>query len=397
MKRLYLPPVWLIILVVGLPILSETVYTPSLPNIAHDLHASESMAEYTLTIYLFGFALGTLLFGKLSDKFGRKPCIIAGFIVFILGCLGCYFSSTIEMLMLSRFIQAFGGSVGSVLGQSVARDAFHGVELGKVYSSIGGALAVFPSVGPVIGGMIVEYTRWPNIFLFLVLSALILSLMVCLWLPETHHINNRKSVPVLSVAAQLLKDKRIIGLGLIVGGAHGINFSYFAEGSFYMISGLGLSPAQYGVSFIILALATASGGVISRRLHRSHDSNRIMGYGLKSILVSSGIFVVLALTHAYFWTLPVYTMVCLSLLSQMGIMCGVSMSTSNALAVALVDYKWCIGTASSLFGFFYYAIISLFTLGMGLFHNGTLIPMPVYFFAIGIFMQMVQKCLINKN
>lgn len=147
MNKVLQPAVWLMVLIVGLPQLSETVYTPSLPDIAHALHASESMVEYTLTIYLFGFAIGTLFWGKLSDKLGRKFCVLAGLFVFVIGCLGCYFSSTIEMLMLSRFVQAFGGSIGSVIGQSICRDAFHGPALGRVYASVSSALALFPALG----------------------------------------------------------------------------------------------------------------------------------------------------------------------------------------------------------------------------------------------------------
>ncbi len=120
MKHPLLPALWLIILIVGLPLLSETVYTPSLPDIAHALSVSDSLAEYTLTIYLFGFALGTLIWGKLSDKWGRKPCLVAGLNIYLIGCLGCYLSDTIFWLMVSRFIQAFGGSVGSVLGKPFA-------------------------------------------------------------------------------------------------------------------------------------------------------------------------------------------------------------------------------------------------------------------------------------
>ncbi len=88
MSPLLVPALWLIVLIVGLPQLSETVYTPSLPDIAHALRTSEAMVEYTLTIYLFGFALGTLFWGRVSDKLGRKPCTIAGLLIFIVGCGG---------------------------------------------------------------------------------------------------------------------------------------------------------------------------------------------------------------------------------------------------------------------------------------------------------------------
>ncbi|XVN42425.1 MAG: MFS transporter [Candidatus Rickettsia vulgarisii] len=123
--KYYITSNWLIVLIVGLPQFSETVYTPSLPDIAHALHTSESMVEYTLTIYLFGFALGTLFWGKISDQFGRKICVISGIIIFILGCLGCYLGNTIEALSISRL----GGSVGSVLGQAISRNAFHAAQL----------------------------------------------------------------------------------------------------------------------------------------------------------------------------------------------------------------------------------------------------------------------------
>src|SRR5438105_5944435 len=132
-----LPAIWLIVLIVGLPQLSETVYTPSLPDIADGMKTSEAMVEYTLTIYLLGFAIGTLFWGILSDKIGRKPCVLAGLLIFIVGCIGCYYSSTITELMLARFIQALGGSIGSIIGQAICRDAFHGQSLGKAYSLIG--------------------------------------------------------------------------------------------------------------------------------------------------------------------------------------------------------------------------------------------------------------------
>ena len=396
MTHALLPALWLIVLIVGLPQLSETVYTPSLPDIAHALHAEESMVEYTLTIYLFGFAIGTLFWGKLSDHFGRKPCVLAGLFIFILGCIGCYFSSTIEMLMISRFIQAFGGSIGSVLGQAICRDSFHGPSLGKAYASIGSGLAIFPAIGPVIGGVIAQHFGWASIFLSLVLFAIILTLLVAKLLPETHQVANRQSVSILEISSSLLKNKKVIGFGLIVSACNGISFSYFAEGSFYLIKILGLTPSEYGLSFIAIAAATMMGGILSKKLHNHHTAKTIMGYGLVIILASASIFSLFTVIHTNILPLSTNLMIGITILSQMSIMFGICMATSNALALALVDYKWCIGTASSLFGFFYYCLISLFTLGMGALHNDTLLPMPLYFLGISLFMLIVQKFMISR-
>ncbi len=391
MNNITLPAIWLIVLIVGLPQLSETVYTPSLPDIAATLKTSEALVEYTLTIYLFGFAIGTLFWGRISDIFGRKLCILKGLLIFIIGCMGCYLSNSIEMLLASRFIQAFGGSIGSVLGQAVCRDAFHGPALGKVYSSIGSALALFPAIGPLCGGLIAEWFGWANIFIFLIIFALILMALIIVKLPETHSSMGHNQIAILSIIKHLAADKNVIGFGLIVAGCNGILFSYFAEGSFYLINGLNLSRSMYGGSFIGIACATMIGGILSRKLHAYRSSKEIMTCGLYIIFFGTTVFSLMALVNHGLYLLPNYLMALLTIACQMIISLGLCMATSNALALALKDYKHAIGVASSLFGFFYYCLISIFTLFMGLLHNGTLLPMPLYFLGLTCFMFIVNR------
>ena len=268
MNRVLLPFIWLIVLIVGLPQLSETVYTPSLPEIAKDFETHVSYIEYTLTIYLFGFAIGTFFWGRFSDKFVRKPSVLIGLIIFIIGSIGCYTSQSIEFLMISRFIQAFGGSIGSVVGQAICRDAFHGPELGKVYSSVGSALAIFPALGPIIGGFISQYFGWQNIFLFLILFSIFLFICVYFLLPETHKYDKNNDISVLKLLSDLIRDKKVIGFGIIIAACNGIIFSYFAEGPFYLISLLGLTPSLYGSTFIFTALGAMISGIISKKLHK---------------------------------------------------------------------------------------------------------------------------------
>lgn len=402
MSSATLPAIWLIVLIVGLPQLSETVYSPSLPEIVQALHTSDSMVEYTLTIYLIGFAIGLLFWGKISDKFGRKPCILAGLAIFSLGCIACYYSRTINALLVSRLIQAFGGSIGSVLGQSISRDSFEGSALARVYATVGTAMAIFPAMGPLLGGLISEYFNWSTIFLFLIAWAMSLGFIVSWRLPETHHPHHRQSISLFKVALSLARNKQILGLGLLVGAGNGISFSYYAEGSFYLIDYLGLSPTQYGLSFIAIAGSSMLAGTVSKRLHNTHSSHTIMRYGLFMILSATTLFSIsILLNHNGIITLPKPTLILMTLLSQMSMMFGVNMINGNALALALVDYKTCIGTASSLFGFFYYSITSMVTLGMGCLHNETLLPMPLYFWGvttlmISAFQFMVAPALAHR-
>lgn len=383
---------WLIVLLVGLSQLSETVYSPTLPEIARSLQTSDAMVEFTLTIYLLAFGIGTLFWGRLSDSIGRKIGVIVGLLVYIIGCIGCYLSNSIEMLMISRFIQAFGGSIGSVLAQAICRDAFHGAQLGKVYSIVGSSLALFPAIGPIIGGMIAEYSSWPTIFLFLTACGLLLTVISVFFLPETHHASQRQHIKLTTLFFKMAKDKKVLIMAMIVAASNGITFSFFAEGPFYLIEQLGITPIQYGYCFFAIAFAMSIAGFISKKLHNYLSSEAILGYGIKTILlgaiVFSGFLIVKPLISSLGFV--IITLTCMIIM-----MSGICVTLANALAMALVDYKAYTGTASSIFGFIYYCLISLFTLGMGWLHNDTLYPMPLYFLFIGIILMLSYIFLRN--
>ncbi len=390
-----MPAVWLIVLIIGVPQLSETVYTPSLPDIAHALLCSESMVEYTLTVYLVGFSVGVFFWGMLSDRIGRKPCVLGGIALFIIGCIGCYYSTSITQLMISRFVQALGGSIGSVVTQAITRDAFQGTALNKVYSTIGSAMCIFPAIGPVIGGQIAEHFGWSTIFLVLIAMAACIGIISALHLPETHHLEDRQSVPILNVIVTLLSDKHVIGAGLIVGICNGMYFSYFAEGSFYLIKMLGLTPSQYGYSFIAIAIASMIGGIASARFNGRYTAHTLMKLSNIIVLIGNLLFV-LCITLHHISPMSSLFLISMTIITQMIAGFGMCSSTSNALAIALVNYKWCTGTASSLFGSFYYCIVSLVTLGMGTLHNGTLLPMPLYFATLSLLLLFVQR-MVQKD
>lgn len=388
MKSIPLPPVWLIVLLVGLSQLSETVYSPSLPEIARSLQTSNAMVEFTLTIYLLAFGIGTLFWGRLSDSIGRKIGVIVGLLVYIIGCIGCYLSSSIEMLMLSRFIQAFGGSIGSVLAQAICRDAFHGAQLGKVYSIVGSSLALFPAIGPIIGGVITEHSHWPAIFLFLTACGLVLTLISIFCLPETHHASQRQHIKLSTLFLKMIKDKKVMLMALIVAASNGITFSFFAEGPFYLIEQLGITPIQYGYCFFAIASAMSIAGIISKKLHSYFSSEVILGYGIKTILLGTMIFSGFLLFKPL---ISSSSFVIITLTCMIIMMSGICVTLANSLAMALVEYKAYTGTASSIFGFIYYCLISLFTLGMGWIHNDTLYPMPLYFLGIAIILMLSYR------
>ncbi len=396
MNRTSTPQMWLLILIIGLPQLSETVYSPSLPDISAYLQVSNAMVEYTLSIYLAGFAIGTLFWGNLSDRLGRKPCLLIGLALYVLGCVGCYSSTTITALMISRFIQAFGGSTGSVIGQALCRDAFHGPKMGKAFAVIGSAIAFSPVVGPILGGSIDQFWGWSAIFLVLICAGVVVLITSGLALNETHHDRGSALRYFKQVFYQLSKDHKVIGHGVMIGACNGIAFSYYAEGSFYLIELLGMSPALYGLSFALIALSGVGGGLFAKKLHDCFSSDQIIEKGIRLILTGSGLFFLLTLLLSYLKVAEGY-FIGLTLLSMMFIMLGIAFVVPNTLAVALADYRYAVGTASSLFGFFYYVLISLFTIGMGMLHDNTLLPMPLYFLFIGGIMAFTRRALIQRT
>lgn len=384
-------PVWLIVLVVGLPIFSETVYSPALPDIAQALGVSDSWVEYTLTIYLFGFALGTFFWGRWSDKWGRRPCMLAGLLIYVVGCLGCYLSASIEMLMISRLVQAFGGSTGSVLGQAISRDAFHGPALGKMYATVGAALAIFPAAGPVVGGVIDQRFGWSAIFLFLIGAGIFVLTCVAGLLPETHTHENRQKVSLLATFLRMIKDPHVLGCGLLVAIGNGIAFSYFAEGPFVMIELLGLTPSEFGLSFMGMAGASFLGGVINRRLHNHYGTVQILNYGIAAMVIAAFLMVGLVFTVENKDILIAGILGCMMLFGG-----GTALLNSNSLSLSLVAYKNSVGTASSLFGFYYYTLISVATLGMGYLHQDTLYPMPLYFAGLCLALIFIKKLMVRE-
>ncbi|MBL3285315.1 MFS transporter C-terminal domain protein [Rickettsiales endosymbiont of Paramecium tredecaurelia] len=220
--------------------------------------------------------------------------------------------------------------------------------------------------------------------------------LVIVRLPETHPHASRKRISISHIAMQLILDKKVLGFGLIVGGCNGILFSYFAEGAFYLIEILGLSASHYGLSFIAIGSGAMLGGIVSRRLQNKLSSKEIMNYGLLIITYTTTIYSCITMINHYLFSLPSYTMIAVTIISQMICIFGTCVVTVNALALALVNYRHAIGTASSLFGFFYYCLISLFTFFMGFLHNGTLLPMPLYFCSLSYLMIAVNHMCLKS-
>lgn len=396
-RSLLKPSIWLIVFIVGLPLMGENIYSPSLPDIASFMKIEETLAEYTLSIYLFGFAFGVMLWGVLSDRLGRRPCLLMGLSLFIVGCLGCWISESIESLLLFRFIQAFGGSTGSVLGQSIARDAFPGKERAQVFATIATAMAFALGVGPVIGGYVAKFLGWKAVFTLLTIVASLIALAVFFLLPETRPKDIRPvtSKNLRETILMVLKDRRVMGASFLVGACNGIMFSYFAEGPFVFIDIVGIEPSYFGWMSFIISGFWALGGIWSKgRVKKGDEAFHIIQKGCLITIIGAVLFTLLAMGGVL--TSGTATLGAgLSVVTMGILMFGIGSTIPNTLVIALEDYRDRAGSAASVFGFTYYLWISLFTYLMANLHDDTVYPMPVFFLGIALAVYLVFTKTLN--
>lgn len=386
-KNNAVPSLLLMIVLVAFPQISETIYTPSLPDISLALRASNSAVQLTLSIYFIGFALGVFCWGWLSDYIGRRPAMLGGLVLYGIGSLLCYFSGSVDALLLSRFIQAFGAATGSIITQTILRESLSGTQRHTMFAQISAVIAFTPAIGPLIGGWIDQALGFRSVFFTLVILSVVLFVYALLKLPETTDKSKRKKVALASTAKQMLLSQRILVFGALIGGINGVIFSYYAEAPFLFIEYFQLSPGVYGFFGIVVALASIFGSMISKRLLTRHAPEKIIHSGLLVMGVGALVLTVAGAVD----TLPrIMAIVCI--LGSMFIMLlGAGIALPNCLSLALVGFHDVVGTAGAIFSLGYYLLVSFITWGMSVLHNGSLLTMPLYFLVISWGMWLLGK------
>lgn len=373
------PSILIIIVLVGFPQISESIFTPVLPMISSNMHISAATSQLTMSIYFIAFAIGVLFWGQLSDKIGRRLAMNLGIIVYLIGNIGLYISPSFDFLLASRFIQAFGASVGSVVTQTIMRESFDGITGAKVFSKVGAAMALSPAFGPLIGGLIQTYLGYRNVFSALIIMATIVLLYSYARLPETHDTNNIQQVSLLKVTWRLLKDPVVWAYGILIGGINGILFGYYSEAPFIFMEHFGYSSVKYGSLGMTLALASLIGAIIVNFLVKYIKSETIAILGLAfSSIASLLLLISLQFNQAYLMIIGFFL-----------IFLGLNTTLPITLNLALKGYEDVIGSASGIFSFGYYLIVSLLTYLVSFIHNGTIWALPIFILAISLIMLVV--------
>jgi predicted MFS family arabinose efflux permease len=325
------------------PQLAQTLYSPALGDIGRAFAVGPERAGQTLSVYFLAFAFGVVVWGRLCDRWGRRPVMLAGLALYVGASALALKMTTFNALLLAQALAAFGAAVGSVVTQTLLRDRYHGAELAQVFSLMGIALAASPALGLFSGATLVQYFGYRGVLTGLLLLALALWGW-CLWaLPETRP----ASLPTASLPQTLGLMLRDAGIWRSVGLVAAFNialFGYYSVGPF-IFARLGLSAAEFGYSGVLLALGSGLGAWLNTRLLKRGMNGEQLVLTAAAIAVLGGLLVLL-LQHSWLFVGPMLLVVL-----------AFGMAIPNVLGAALVAYRDRLGTAAALFGLMYYLLI----------------------------------------
>jgi DHA1 family bicyclomycin/chloramphenicol resistance-like MFS transporter len=321
------------------------IVVPALPAMVERLGTDAGTVQLTLSLYLLSLASAQLVLGPLSDRFGRRPVVLAGLALSVVASLAAIAASSITALIAARIMQAIGASTGIVIGRAIIRDLYDRDRAAGMIGLVTTAMVIAPMIAPMIGGIIDTAFGWEAIFLFIALFSGVVLLWAVMLLPETHHA--RTSAPVSALVKEwraLLMSARFYAY--ILAGALGSApyFTFLGGGPHVVVSLMGRTSAEYGAWFALSSLGYMSGNfTVSRLAHR---------YGVDAMIMAGILceLVGVCLTGALLMTMPDAGPAVI-FLPQFIISYGNGLLLANAIAGAVSIRPEAAGSASGLTGF----------------------------------------------
>ncbi|MFI8928135.1 multidrug effflux MFS transporter [Streptomyces sp. NPDC053474] len=366
----------------AMPPLSMDMYLPALPEVTDALHAPAATIQLTLTACLMGMALGQLVVGPMSDKWGRRRPLLAGLLVYVLATAICAFAPTAELLIAFRLLQGLAGAAAIVIARAVVRDLYDGVEMARFFSTLMLISGVAPVVAPLIGGQVLRLTDWRGIFVVLTVVGIALTLLVWRGLPETLAPGDRHgggTAEALRTMRGLLADRVFTGYMVAGGFAFAALFAYISASPFVIQEIYGASPQTFSLLFGVNSVGLIVVGQINGKLLVGRVSlDKALGFGLVVITLAAA--ALLLMTSGVFGDVGLVG-VAAGLFVLMSAM-GLAMPNTNALA--LTRTKHAAGSASALLGTSSFLIGAIASPLVGIAGEKTAVPMAVVQLTCGL-------------
>lgn len=276
-------------LLVAIGPISMALFTPAMPQIVHDFSSTEAVVKLTLSLYFAGFALAQLVCGPLSDGFGRKPVIMAFMGIYLVATIAALVAPNIEVLIVARFLQGIGASVGVAISRAIVRDLYIGESSARIMNLIGLILGLGPAFAPTIGGLTMELFGWHAIFGLMILFGIAVTLICHYALKETvaRDLSRIRIRALISSYCKLFGSSYFLACSIMLGGSLGVFYTLAVVLPFIMMNHVGLSPTQFGVSMLMQSGAFFVGALTVRQTIRRYGAYRLLTPGLIFIMTGS--------------------------------------------------------------------------------------------------------------
>ncbi|GGJ57724.1 multidrug effflux MFS transporter [Streptomyces brasiliensis] len=357
------------------PPLAMDMYLPSLPEVTRSLHAPAATVQLTLTACLAGMALGQLVVGPMSDRWGRRRPLLTGLAVYLLATVLCALAPNVETLVAFRLAQGLAGAAGIVIARAVVRDLYDGVAMARFFSTLMLISGVAPIVAPLIGGQLLRVTDWRGVFVVLTVLGAVLAAVVWLRLPETlppaeRHVGGVGEA--LRAMRGLLADLPFTGYMLTGGFAFAALFAYIAASPFVVQEIYGASPQTFSLLFGLNSVGLVVAGQVNGKLLVGRVSlDKVLAAGLVvTVLAATALLLMATGAFGHVGLAPVAAALFV-LVSAMGV------TLPNAQSLALLRTRHAAGSASALLGTSSFLVGAIASPLVGVAGEHTAVPMAV--------------------
>lgn len=366
---------WLVLILGALTAIAPLaidMYLPALPDIARNLGIEIGRVQLTLSVFMIGVAIGQAVYGPIADRWGRRGPLLMGMTVFSIAAAGCAMAHSMTSLLAWRLIMALGGSASMVIPRAVVRDLFEQQDSARVYSLLMLILGVSPIFAPSLGSLLLHVTGWRGIFWLLAAVGVTCAAAVLWGLKESlpHIRRTRGGVElVIRTYLRLLANRGFLGAVLAAGFTLGALFAYLTASSFVFIELHHLTPQQYALVFGF----NGAGLILASQLNRWLLEKYALWPVLSVALLVNALAGVLLVGAVAFGVggLPVIIALIFVSMSAAGII------FPNISALAMAPFPEVAGSASALLGMFQFGVGATSGALVGVFHNGTALPMAV--------------------
>ncbi|WP_024508334.1 multidrug effflux MFS transporter [Bradyrhizobium sp. ARR65] len=341
----------LLVVMTGVAPISLYLLVPALPLLAVGFGRDIAIAQMTVSLYMVGIACSQIIMGPLSDRFGRRPVLLAGLGLMVAASVGCIFAQSLPQLIAARFLQALGGASGMVISRAIIRDLYPRERIGAMISLVIAVMMIAQMLSPLTGGLLETAFGWRAIFYVITAFALVTAVAIALALPETRREGSGKS-GFRGDVGKLFGSRAFVGYMLCQVLASQIIFAFAGGGPYIVVTQMGRSSAEYGAWFATTAFAYLIGNVFCVRFSPRHSLERLIWFGLALQVAGSLLNFLLSLggvNQVPSWLFG----------TQMIVMFANAFVMSNSAAGAISVRPEAAGTASGAMGFLQMGLGSL--------------------------------------